>query len=372
MRILFVLPGFHRVQRGAEVALESVATHIAATGNDEVTLLGSGQPDPERPYRFLHAPAMPRERFEKWPKVPFFRTEYMYEDLTFIPGMLARFHPSDFDVTVTCSFPYVYWGLQRPGRRRPRHVFVTQNGDWPAHLDNAEARFFRCDGLVCTNPEYYARNRDRWRSTLVPNGVDINRFHPGPADRTRFDLPTDAPIVLMVSALVESKRVADAIRAVAKIPDIHLVVAGDGPQRDALDALAAELMPGRFLRRRLHFSEMPDLYRCADAFLHTTLLESFGNVYVEALASGLPIVAHASAVTEWILGEHASLVDTTDEPKLVAALGHALVHSADDLEMRVKMANERYAWPVVGEAYRSFLHQVVGGPTGREIGRAHV
>ena len=365
MRILFVLPGFHRVQRGAEVALESVATHIASAGRDEVTLLGSGKPDPSRPYRFVHSPTIPRERFEKWPKFPFFRNEYMYEDLAFLPGMLARFRPRDHDVTVTCSFPYVYWGLERPSRHRPKHVFVTQNGDWPAFFNNAEARFFGCDGLICTNPEYYERTRDRWRATLVPNGVDTTRFHPGPGDRTQFDLPTDAPIVLMVSALTPSKRVAEAIRAVAKLPDTYLVVAGDGPQRDELDALAAELMPNRFLRRRLHFSEMPDLYRCADVFLHTTLLESFGNVYIEALASGLPIVAHDSPVTQWILGSHASLVDTTDENITVETLRHALVDSPEDLELRVKMADERFAWPVVGEAYRSFLLDVVENPQER-------
>lgn len=362
MRILFVLPGLHRVQRGAEVALESVATHIAGSTDDEVTLLGSGKPDRTRPYAFVHAPAVPRERFEKWPKLPLFRNEYMYEDLTFLPGMLARFHPNDFDVTVTCSFPYVYWGLMRPARARPRHVFVTQNGDWPAYMNNAEARLFRCDGLICTNPEYYARNRQHWYSELVPNGVDTNLFRPGPAERARFDLPLGAQIVLMVSALTPSKRVAEAIRAVAKLPDTHLVVAGDGPQRDELDALAAELMPGRFARRSLHFTEMPDLYRCADAFLHTTLLESFGNVYIEALATGLPIVAHDSAVTQWVLGAHAHLVDTTDEPLLVETLRSALVQSADDLESRVKMANERYAWSVVGDAYRAFLHSVVQRP----------
>lgn len=359
MRILFVLPGFHRVQRGAEVALETVAAHIAADGLDEVTLIGSGQPDPSRPYRFRHVAAVPRERFERWPRAPFARNEFMYEDATFVPGLLRAYRPRDFDVTVTCSFPYVHWVLNRPARHRPRHVFVTQNGDWPAHLDNAEARWFGCDGLVCTNPEYYERNRDRWFSALVPNGVDTTRFHPGTGDRARFGLPTDAPIVLMVSALMTSKRVAEAIRAVAELPDTHLVVAGDGPLRAELDALAAELMPGRFARRTLQFADMPELYRCADVFLHTTLLESFGNVYIEALASGLPIVAHDSPVTQWILGAHAELIDTEDHHALVDALHQARTHGTDDLDVRVKLAEDRFAWPVVAGAYRTFLEDVL-------------
>ena len=231
MRILFVIPGLHRVQRGAEVAFESVATELARSG-DEVTLIGSGQPDASRPYRFLHAGLVKREHFERWPKVPFFRTEFMYEDATFVPGLLRRYRPGDYDVTVTCSFPYVHWALTRPSKHRPAHVYVTQNGPWPLDTDGGEARFFSCDGLVCTNPEYQELHGAGWFSTVIPNGVDVERFHPGPAERDRLGLPDGVPIVLMVSALMSSKRVDVAIGAMASVPDAHLVVAGDGPERD--------------------------------------------------------------------------------------------------------------------------------------------
>ena len=71
------------------------------------------------------------------------------------------------------------------------------------------------------------RNEDRWFSSLIPNGVDPRVFKPGPGPRTKFDLPTDAPVILMVSALIPSKNVLEGIRAVARLPDAHLVVAGD-------------------------------------------------------------------------------------------------------------------------------------------------
>src|SRR4029077_19427559 len=123
-----------------------------------------------------------------------------------------------------------------------------------------------------------------------------------------FGLPEKGVIVLMVSALVESKRVLEGMRVVARIPDAMLVVAGDGPLRDQFDALGNELMPGRFRRLLLPSEQMPDLYRSADAFLHPTLHESFGNVYVEAMAVGLPVVAHDYEVTRWIFGDHPNLV----------------------------------------------------------------
>lgn len=358
MRICFVLPGLHRVHRGAEVAFESVATKLGRSG-ESVTLIGSGWGKPGRPYRFVHAPLVERERFERFPKMPFLRSEFMYEDASFVPGLLARYRPGDYDVTVTCSFPYVHWALGRPARRSPAHVFVTQNGTWPLETDVGEARWFSCDGLVCTNPEYLARHGEDWFSTLIPNGVDLDRFGPGDAERDRLGLPLDAPIVLMVSAAMASKRVDAAIRAMATVPDAHLVVAGDGPEREALDALAAERIPGRFTRLTLPATEMGALYRSADVFLHTTLLESFGNVYIEAMATGLPVVAHDSSVTRWILGDHARLVDTTDEAVLSEALREALETGTGDPLAAAAEAAERFSWASVGAQYRDFLAQVV-------------
>lgn len=361
VRILFVLPGLHRIHRGAEVAFESIAEQIALGGGHEVTLMGSGTEAPRRAYRFKRIPAVPRERFERWPKVPLLRSEYMYEELTFAAGLMFTRWRRDFDVTVTCSYPYVNWALRTrlPGGGRPAHVFVTQNGDWPATLDRGEARLFGCDGLVCTNPLFFERNRRHWRSTLIPNGIDPRVFHPGPGQREAFGLPGDRPVVLMVSALVGVKRVVEAMRAVSRIPEAFFVVAGDGPLRDEVDRVAEELLPGRFLRRTFPHHRMPELYRSADVFLHTSLRESFGNVYVEALASGVPIVAHEDEVARWVLDGQACLVDTTSEDVLLDALKAALAAGAKGAAERAALAASKYGWSILAARYRDFLDEVV-------------
>ena len=104
--------------------------------------------------------------------------------------------------------------------------------------DNSEYRLFGCEGLVCTNPDFYERNKSRWRCRMIPNGVDCDRFRPGPPQREELGLPRDGLIVLMVSALDPGKRVEIGIQAVSQIPDAHLVVAGDGPLRQVIDAQA--------------------------------------------------------------------------------------------------------------------------------------
>lgn len=354
MRVAFALPGFHRVDRGAEVALLSVAQQLALRGN-VVTVFGSGDPRSGVAYRFQHIPALRRERFERFPFFPPLRSDVMWEDMTFAAALLRRYRPADFDVVLTCSFPFTQLALRRPTRgKRPLQVFVTQNGDWPARAGNAEYRLFDCDGLVCINPDYLEANSARWRCALIPNGADLTRFAPGPAERVRFGLPVDRPIILMVSALIESKRVLDGIRAVAMLPEAHLVVAGDGHLRGEAEALAADLLPGRFSRLTLTASEMPALYRSADAFLHMSLHESFGNVFVEAMASGLPIIGHDTPRLRWIVGDGPFLCDTLDAAELAAALRKALDHGPGQIAAGV----QRFAWPEIGAEYDRFLREI--------------
>ena len=359
MRILFALPGLHKYERGAEVALNALATELAV-GGDEVTLIGSGDPKPSRPYRFFRARSLQREGFELFPSLPVFRSETVYEEASFVPGLLRRYRPRDFDITATCSYPFTNWVLRRPSLygRRPPHVFITQNGDWPAQSDKSEYRLFGCEGLVCTNPDYYERNRLHWPSALIPNGIDVNLFRPGPSVREKFGLPKTAPIILMVSALIPSKRVADGIRAVSQLPDAHLVVAGDGPLRDEIRLLAEELLPNRFTRVSVAGQEMPLLYRSADVFLHLSKEESFGNVYIEAMACGLPIVGHDTARLRWIVGDHEFLTDTNDVSAVAARLTEA--RSSSEAQRKARLARSSdFSWQKVAAQYRVFFEQVI-------------
>ena len=354
MRLLFALPGFHRYDRGAEVALLSVARELARNGED-VTVAGSGPARSGVPYRYLPVASIRRERFERFPAIPPFRSETAWEDATFALNLVRKTRLGDFDASVTCSFPFSHWALRRDGSRGPAHIFVTQNGDWPAFSDKAEFRTFACDGLVCTNPDYVERNRDRWNCALIPNGVDLERFTPGRASRAALGLPTGKPVILMVSALIASKRVLDGIRAVAKLEDAVLVVAGDGPLRAEVSRLAEDLLPQRFRRVSLSADEMPDLYRSADVFLHLSLLESFGNVFLEAWASGLPIVAHDSDRLRWILGDRHYLCDTSNPQELGAGLRAALSSPADASRDGV----ERYSWTNIAAEYGTFIRETV-------------
>lgn len=350
MKLLFALSGFHKHERGAEVALMSVAEALAASG-DEVTLMGSGQARAGTSYGFEQVDSVSRERFEKWPQFPPMRSETAWEDASFALNLLRKYDPADFDAVVTCAFPFTHWALRRPAAKKPLQIFVTQNGDWPAYENRSEYRSFSCDGLICTNPDYFERNQAKWNCALVPNGVDLARFRPGSGDRSGLGLPNDKKIVLMVSAFIESKRVLDGIRAIAQIEDAFLVVAGDGPLRDEAQSLADMVMPGRFKRVSLAAKDMPVLYQSADAFLHLSLLESFGNVFLEAWATGLPIIGHETDRLRWILGDYGHLCNTQDQLALVNVVRNALSSPATGSSEGIK----RFAWSNIAQEYRTFI-----------------
>lgn len=359
MRILFALPGLHRYDRGAEVAFISVARELAKAGL-AVTLIGSGNERPGALYRFVHAPSMPRENFTAFPMMPILRSEYIYEELTFVPGLLSRYCPADYDITLTCSYPFTNWILRRPalGPRRPPHVFVTENGDWPAQTNRSEYRFFGCEGLICTNPDFYERNKNRWRSVLIPNGVDCERFKPGPPQRELFGIPNGRLVVLMVSALVPTKRVDVGVKAVSRIANAQLVVAGNGPLHPVIEATAARLLPGRFTQLMVNAEQMPALYQSADVFLHLSKEESFGNVFLEAMACGLPVVAHDSARVRWIVGDEQFLMDSENITVIADTIVSAGNSSPDQQQQRVARA-ATFSWSKVGAMYLDFFRDIV-------------
>ncbi|GAA2241656.1 glycosyltransferase [Streptomyces amakusaensis] len=132
------------------------------------------------------------------------------------------------------------------------------------------------------------------RVHVVPNGVDADRFRFDPAARSalraELGVQPDDFVVGGVGRLVPGKRFDLLIRAVADLPGARLLLAGDGPERPALSALAAGLRAGD----RVHFlgarADVPEVLSALDVFVSPSREEAFGLAVVEALAAGLPVL----------------------------------------------------------------------------------
>jgi len=179
----------------------------------------------------------------------------------------------------------------------------------------------------------------------ISSGVDLCRFHPG-ADaseiRKKYAIP-NRQILLCVGRLDEEKRVEVAIRAmpdIMKRVDAHLVVAGKGKLRARLEALACELG----MKDRVSFlgflpdDDLPKLYCLADAFVMPGVAELQSSATMEAMASGLPVIAaDAIALPELVHnGENGFLFPQDDARELALAAARIL----SDEELRSRMAKE--------------------------------
>ncbi len=364
LKVALILPGLGRVHRGAETGFLELARNLGKFDDLDVQCYGSGANVPAG-VKIRTVPVVPRERFEGFPKFPVLRSENEYEEFSFIMSLMLRKRVElrKFDVALHCSFPFTNWFLQRLEKRGgPKPIFVTQNGDWAARADSREYRSFRCAGLVATKPEFHDRHRDRYRTALIPNGVDPAIFRPR-SEVAGYErdvrIPKDLKAVLMVSAFIPSKRVLDGIRAAALVPNAFLILAGDGPERQQVAELAERELPGRhLLLGSVHRDQMSHWFRQADAFLHMSQDESFGIVYLEAAASGLAQVVHKSETTEWILGDTAIAVDSGNVADVASGLQRALeVGAARRLGQaaRARVLAD-WTWDIQAAKYREFFY----------------
>lgn len=131
------------------------------------------------------------------------------------------------------------------------------------------------------------------RITVLRNGVDLELFRPVDRAAARQALGLTRHTLLSVGGLIPRKSNDIAIRALAGLPDVDLLLAGDGPERDALSRLAADLgVAGRvrFLGAVAH-ADLPGLYSAADALVLASSREGWANVLLEAMACGTPVIA---------------------------------------------------------------------------------
>lgn len=130
--------------------------------------------------------------------------------------------------------------------------------------------------------------------SVVEHGVDLGLFTP-PVDRKALQrqMGLRGPVVLSVGHLIDRKGHDLAIRAVAGLPGVHLWIAGDGPMQQVLQALASALGVADRVRFLGHVDQvhLPELYGAADIVLNCADREGIANVLLEALACGTPLVA---------------------------------------------------------------------------------
>jgi len=167
--------------------------------------------------------------------------------------------------------------------------------------------------------------------TLIPNGVDYERFERAePAE-----LGLKPPVIAYIGRLSPHKNVSPLIRAVKGLKKGSLLIVGGGPSERALREEAESLGKRVMFKGVVPHDEVPSYFKAADIIVYPTLYEPLGNVILEGMASGKPVVASRTGGIPEILPEKAGRLFSTEEE-----LTEALTELAGDRALRERMGDQ--------------------------------
>jgi glycosyltransferase involved in cell wall biosynthesis len=179
----------------------------------------------------------------------------------------------------------------------------------------------------------------------ISHGINLQKFSPD-IKPLKLDLPH--PVVLYTAALEPIKRHELIIQAIAKT-NFSLLLVGQGSQQDHLSRLGGKLLGSRFQIRQFQPSQMPFVYRACDIFAYpTSPWESFGISLLEAMASGLPVIATDDPIRREIVGQAGLFVNPEDVFQFTAILKKAMKTDWSDKPRRQA---EKFSGDQTAETY---------------------
>ncbi|SDX42167.1 Glycosyltransferase involved in cell wall bisynthesis [Allochromatium warmingii] len=250
----------------------------------------------------------------------------------------------------------------------------------PASWMRHAARHFstaQCNGvagLVVPSQAMLAVLREYGINTpaeVIPTGIDLKQFSQGDGYRfrTRYGIAPERPVLVLVSRLAFEKNIAFILKALvrikAEVPNVLLVVAGEGPAQQELTRLAEQLGLTNhtlFLGYLNRDGSLEDCYCAGQAFVFASRTETQGLVLLEAMALGVPVVSTAVMGTKEVLGDgQGALIAEEDE----ADFACKAVRLLTDATLRQRLAADAVAhareWsaPVLAERLAQYYAQIV-------------
>lgn len=192
------------------------------------------------------------------------------------------------------------------------------------------------------------------RSSYIPIGVDTNVFIPTGKKKI---LGLKRPIVLCVASYTKTKRIPLAVNAVSKLKKVSLAITGSGGElREETEKLGKQLLGKKFKIIEATYHDMPSIYRSCDILtVSSESIHSFEIVLLEAMASGLAVVANNDPIRKSIIGNAGILVDPTDSRAYSKAIKEALLRNWGKIP---RHQAEKFSWDKIAKKYEKLFKEL--------------
>jgi UDP-glucose:(heptosyl)LPS alpha-1,3-glucosyltransferase len=247
----------------------------------------------------------------------------------------------------------------------PSNLWVTWR-DWWMLRGRRYRRIVAISERVRTQLKEHYHVPDE-RIVTIPNGINLSRFDPSNASsrvevRRSFGVPEDVPLLLFVGSQYRLKGLEFVIRALAqmKTKAVLLVVGGD------IAAPFKRLAEQLGVRDRVIFagarSDLPRIYPAADAFVLPTLYETFALVCIEAMASGLPVLASpVGGIEDYLIDGENGFHIQRDPKDIAVKLDRMLNEPALHARIRERglATAKNYSWDKIAKQYLSLFDELI-------------
>lgn len=361
MRIAYLTQSYPPMISGAAIMVERLAKSMAGRGHPVLVLAASDKSYPYASYqenltiirlRSIHNPLRVGQRFLSYPRLKILQS-------------LNEFHPDILHVHEPLLLSKL--GLEYVRSAQIPILLTVHQVPWVVtrYLPNFSGIGSMAESILWT---YARRTLGQFTAVITPsqtvsdlvalmtgtqpvtisNGISLKAFQSNPstddhaAIRARMHLPANVPVLLHVGRLDVDKNVERVIQAAAQAmqsTEAHLLIVGDGSQKHNLMKLCEMLK----ISDRVHFpgyislqEGLPEIYRIASLFVTASEIEIQSLVLLEAIASGLPIVAvRATFIPELV---HDGRNGFLTEPGDIDGMANAISTLLKDPEQRRRMS----------------------------------